>query len=355
MARLLLTAVAALAALALAAPAAGAQEPPPPAVTPAPTPPPPPPPPPPPEPRIAPGMTVAGVDVGNLTLAEATARLDPELGPKLRRPVVVAVAGHRYKLTQKKMKLVFDPAKSARRAFNKGQESPPAPGATEDVPPYVTFKRKGMKKFAKRINKKVYIAPRNATIRITLTRIFRRKSKEGRDLDQKKLRKAIEKVVVDPAAGRLLKPGRKALKAKINGADLRRQYYTIITIDRTNFRLRLFKSYRVSKSYGVAVGAAGYDTPTGLYSITSKQVNPTWSAPDKPWAGLYRGRTVPGGSSENPLKARWLGIANGVGIHGTGDPGSIGSRASHGCIRMTVPDVIDLYPRVPMGTPVLIQ
>jgi lipoprotein-anchoring transpeptidase ErfK/SrfK len=64
---------------------------------------------------------------------------------------------------------------------------------------------------------------------------------------------------------------------------------------------------------------------------------------------------VPGGSAENPLKARWMGIVNGVGIHGTGEPGSIGSRASHGCIRMTVPDVIDLYPRVPVGTPVLIQ
>ena len=61
-----------------------------------------------------------------------------------------------------------------------------------------------------------------------------------------------------------------------------------------------------------------------------------------------------GGSAENPLKARWMGIVNGVGIHGTGAPGSIGTRASHGCIRMTVPDVIDLYPRVPVGTPVLI-
>ena len=73
------------------------------------------------------------------------------------------------------------------------------------------------------------------------------------------------------------------------------------------------------------------------------------------YTALSRNETVPGGSSENPLKARWMGIVNGVGIHGTGEPGSIGSRASHGCIRMTVPDVIDLYPRVPVGTPVLIR
>jgi lipoprotein-anchoring transpeptidase ErfK/SrfK len=64
---------------------------------------------------------------------------------------------------------------------------------------------------------------------------------------------------------------------------------------------------------------------------------------------------VPGGSATNPLKARWLGIVDGVGIHGTGAEYSIGSRASHGCIRMRVADVIALYPRVPIGTPVYIK
>ena len=49
-----------------------------------------------------------------------------------------------------------------------------------------------------------------------------------------------------------------------------------------------------------------------------------------------------------------MGIANGVGIHGTGQDYSIGTRASHGCIRMHVSDVIALYERVPVGTPVLI-
>ena len=50
-----------------------------------------------------------------------------------------------------------------------------------------------------------------------------------------------------------------------------------------------------------------------------------------------------------------MGIVSGVGIHGTSQEYSIGSRASHGCIRMRVADVIDLYPRVPVGTPVLIR
>lgn len=348
MPRPLTLALAPILALALA-PAASAQEPAPP-----PPPAPAPPPPPPPEPRIAPGIAVGGVDVSNLTLAEATARLRPALAPKLGKRVIVAVAGKRYVLTPKQMRLTFDASKSARRAFNTGRQSPPPAGTVTNVAPFVIFRRAPIRDFANRVGKAAHVKARDATVRITLRRIHRRKSRPGRDLRERALRATIERTVVDPAAPRLLKPGRRATKPKITADELPSRYPTIITIDRSNFKLRLFKRLKFSKAYGVAVGAAGYDTPAGQYAIQTKQVNPAWSAPDKPWAGLYRGRTVPGGAPDNPLKARWLGIANGVGIHGTGDPGSIGSRASHGCIRMTVPDVIDLYPRVPIGTPVLI-
>jgi lipoprotein-anchoring transpeptidase ErfK/SrfK len=63
---------------------------------------------------------------------------------------------------------------------------------------------------------------------------------------------------------------------------------------------------------------------------------------------------VSGSDPSNPLKARWIGIVNGVGFHGTGQDYSVGTAASHGCLRMHVSDVIDLYNRVSIGTPVLI-
>ena len=349
----LLGPVAILLVLAFTAPAA-AQTPP----APAPVPPPAPapvPPPPPVEKRIAPGIRVAGIDVGNLTLAEATARLEPALAAPLSQPVVVAVTGRRFTLTPKAMRLKFDALRSARRAYNMGKKKRPAAGALVDVAPYVTFRRGPIRDFANRIDRRVTVSPRDATVRITVRRIVRRRSKTGRDFNARALRGTIEKLLGDPAAARLLKPGRKAVKANVTANELAGRYATVITIDRANFKLRLFKRLKFSKSYGVAVGAAGYDTPGGMYSISNKAVNPAWSAPDKPWAGLYRGKVVPGGSSENPLKARWLGSADGVGIRGTGDPGSIGSRASHGCIRMRVPEVIQLYDRVPVGTPVLIR
>jgi lipoprotein-anchoring transpeptidase ErfK/SrfK len=173
-------------------------------------------------------------------------------------------------------------------------------------------------------------------------------------VDQAALATAVGAVLGDPKANRILQPKLKLVRPKVTTAGLAKAYGTIVTIDRGNFKLRLFKGLKLSKTYGVAVGMPAYPTPTGRFTIANKAVNPAWTAPNSPWAGAYANEVVPGGSAENPLKARWLGIVNGVGIHGTGAPGSIGSRASHGCIRMRVPDVIDLYPRVPVGTPVLI-
>ena len=142
---------------------------------------------------------------------------------------------------------------------------------------------------------------------------------------------------------------------KVTYKGLLRKYGTVLTVDRDNFTLRLFKRLKLRKRYGIAVGMAGLETPPGLYAIQDKQVDPAWHVPNSAWAGSLAGQVIPGGAPNNPLKARWLGIANGVGIHGTAEDWSIGTRASHGCIRMHVSDVVDLFPRVPVGTPVLIK
>jgi lipoprotein-anchoring transpeptidase ErfK/SrfK len=75
--------------------------------------------------------------------------------------------------------------------------------------------------------------------------------------------------------------------------------------------------------------------------------------PNSPWAGDLAGKVIPPGP-DDPIKARWMGIYAGAGIHGTDADGSIGSAASHGCIRMHIPDVIELYDEVSVGTPVYI-
>jgi hypothetical protein len=307
-----------------------------------------------PEPVIRPGVTVAGLDVGGQTLSQAAGTIDRAYRHQLvTRNVSVRVGGKGYSLRTKKVAFAFDPSKSARRAYIAGNDTP-APQPV-DVLPWTTYDKKKLAAFVARVDRSARVAPRDATVRITLRHISKRSSKSGRELDEKSLATALALSLIDPRALRQIRPRRKVVKAAVGTKDLARRYGTVVTIDKSSFRLRLFKRLKLSKSYGVAVGQPAYPTPSGLFSVANKAVNPAWTAPNSPWAGAYRNETVAGGSAENPLKARWMGIVNGVGIHGTGEPGSIGSRASHGCIRMTVPDVIDLYPRVPVGTPVLIR
>ena len=311
-------------------------------------------PPPAPPPRIAHGVHAGGVDVGGLTVAEAAVRLQAVLAPRLQSPLKVKVATRRFRLRPRRVGLRFDAPRTARRALKAGLG---AAGVADppDVPPAVTFSRRRVRSFVASVGRAVYVAPRNATLRITLRRMIRRRSYGGRKLVEYRLRAAIARALRDPKARRALTARRRRVKAAVTYHDLARRNPTVLTIDRRGFRLRLFKRLRYDRSYPIAVGAAGHDTPAGLFRITSKQVNPAWHAPNRPWAGSYAGRTVPGGAPDNPLRARWLGITSGVGIHGTAEPWTIGSRASHGCIRMRVPDVIDLYRRVPIGAPALIR
>ena len=114
-----------------------------------------------------------------------------------------------------------------------------------------------------------------------------------------------------------------------------------IVVDLSECRLYLYKDGKLVKTYSVAVGQPAYPTPTGDYYIVSMIMNPTWIPPDSPWArGL---EPIPPGPG-NPVGTRWIGTsAPGVGIHGTPSDYSIGTHASHGCIRMHMWDVENLF------------
>jgi lipoprotein-anchoring transpeptidase ErfK/SrfK len=298
--------------------------------------------------HIRPGVSAGGVDLSGLTVAEATAKLDAELAPRLAPDLLIGVAGRPWTLKMADAKLKLDSDRTAKRALY-------AKAGVTQVAPAISHSRLAVKAFVEQIAKQVGKPARDAKIKITLRHIYRARSRPGLGLSVDAARKVIDAAIDDAAAPRVLHQRLTRVRAKVNANDLARVYNTVITIDKAHFKLRLFKGLKFRKSYGVAVGQPAYPTPTGRFAIQSKQVNPVWSVPNSPWAGELQGTTVDGGSAANPLKARWMGIANGVGIHGTGEDWSIGTRASHGCIRMHVPDVIDLFKRVPVGTPVLIQ
>jgi lipoprotein-anchoring transpeptidase ErfK/SrfK len=126
----------------------------------------------------------------------------------------------------------------------------------------------------------------------------------------------------------------------------------VVIVQRAANSLRLFNGRKLVRAFGVATGQSVYPTPSGLFEIVDMQRNPWWYPPNSAWAAGEE--PVPPGPG-NPLGTRWMGIsAPGVGMHGTPDDASIGYSASHGCIRMHIPDAEWLFQHVAVGTPVLI-
>jgi lipoprotein-anchoring transpeptidase ErfK/SrfK len=108
--------------------------------------------------------------------------------------------------------------------------------------------------------------------------------------------------------------------------------------------------------YPVGVGRAGMKWAGKVY-IDGKYIKPAWSAP----ASIRRDYSddpvvIPSGSPRNPMGAAAMTLSGGgqYAIHGTNNPGSVGRFVSHGCIRMYNQDIMDLYARVSVGTPVVV-
>jgi lipoprotein-anchoring transpeptidase ErfK/SrfK len=145
----------------------------------------------------------------------------------------------------------------------------------------------------------------------------------------------------------------RIVEPTVTSSQLADKYPWYVVVNRPAFRLTVYEHLKPKKTFTVAVGRAGLETPAGLYHVEDKQVNPSWHVPNSAWAGDLAGKVIPPGP-QDPIKARWLGIYNGAGIHGTDELGSLGTAASHGCIRMAIPDVIQVYDWVPLGAPVFI-
>jgi len=179
-------------------------------------------------------------------------------------------------------------------------------------------------------------------------------SKTGLRVKYNTLAKEVEQTLLDPGNTQTVRIKTTVVRPKVSTAQLAKKYPAVLIVDRGSFRLTLYKNLKRAKTYGIAVGQVGLDTPAGLYSIQNKAINPAWHVPNSDWAGALAGKVIAGDDPSNPIKARWMGIYDGVGVHGTSDDASIGSAASHGCIRMHVPDVEELYDEVPVGAPIYI-
>jgi lipoprotein-anchoring transpeptidase ErfK/SrfK len=175
----------------------------------------------------------------------------------------------------------------------------------------------------------------------------------GLSVKQPQLEDRLTKALLQTDGTRQVAVPTRPVRPRWTAHNLPRRYGTYLLVSRETYTLRLYKNLKLVKTYGIAVGMQGLDTPAGLYDINDKQIDPSWHVPNSAWAGDLAGRVIPPGP-DDPIKARWMGFWDGAGIHGTTEDWSIGHAASHGCIRMHIWDVEDLYPRVPLHTPIYV-
>ncbi|HLM09058.1 MAG TPA: L,D-transpeptidase family protein [Thermoleophilaceae bacterium] len=310
---------------------------------------------------IADGVTVAGVDVGGLRVDEARALVRRKLEGPLEQPVAVVHRGKRFTLSAADAGVkadvggMVDEALAASRDGNIiSRVARDLTGGEEDaqVPARVSYSRDAVAKLVRRVRRRLNRPARDAEV--TFPSLERVKERNGVRVQTAALERRIDQALTVLGVDRRVKAPVRITRPKVTQDQLAEKYPVVLVADRANFKLRLYKDLKLQREYTVAVGALGFDTPAGLYHIENKAVNPAWSVPNSDWAGSLAGTVVPGGVPENPLKARWLGIFDGAGIHGTDQTYSLGSAASHGCIRMSIPDVIELYDQVPVGAPIYI-
>ena len=299
---------------------------------------------------------IAGVSVENLSKAEVVSKLQRELFYVEDRPLTIAVDDERYSITPEEIGLQLDYEGMADKAYREAwsvnifermlRRFAGRPWAVE-VPLEVKYDEEAVEQFVTNALGSVNRAPVDASVDATSGVIVILPALDGRGADQNQLLQATEEVLEG--------------KDRIAVAEVRRtpaaitaeSFGNILLLNLATHTLSLYQGDTLVKSYPIACGQPAWPTPTGRWKIRQKIKNPTWVNPGASWAKTMPPFIPPGPG--NPLGTRALALnASGVLIHGTRASGSIGRSASHGCIRMHMRDVEDLFERVEVGTPVYI-
>ena len=282
------------------------------------------------------GVTLAGVPVGGLSNEQAQAALRPAFA----RPVRLVYGDTRWRIVPARFGAKVTVAAGVAEALQA-----PA-GAAVELTPQVD--REAVREFVRALDKRVSYPAKDAEL-TGLKGLRPQFSADHtgvqvlRQLTTQRIVRALESPQI-----RRIRVAAKKIEPKRSVAN----FGPVIVIRRGANELRYYVGAKLTRKFGVATGQAIYPTPTGSFQIVDMQLNPWWRPPDSDWAkGLD---PIPPGPG-NPLGTRWMGLdAPGVGIHGTPDDTSIGYSASHGCIRMHIPDAEWVFQHVKIGTPVVI-
>ena len=296
----------------------------------------------PPQPKvIVAGVKVGGTLVGGLTVTEARDLVKQ----RFARPLTL-VAGNsaRVVVTPKELGATPDIGKAMNLAGRVQR-----PGYV--VPLKVEVSRAKVERLVAGLGKRFHRDPVDATLKLRHLTPFATKDVSGRRLKEVTATRQIVLALKTQQRGAVDLPF-ELIAAKVTGDGLGRA----IVIRRGSNQLYLYRigaKTKLVREFKVATGRSQYPTPIGKFEVINKQLNPWWYPPaGSEWA--QGAQPIPPGPG-NPLGTRWMGIsAPYVGIHGTPDAASIGYSASHGCIRMLIPQVEWLFTQVDVGTPVFI-
>jgi lipoprotein-anchoring transpeptidase ErfK/SrfK len=286
-----------------------------------------------PSPTIPAGVRVAGVKVGGLTPQEAVAAVQAAYA----RPLTVVVDRSKLVLDPHALSSAYIPTAVARARVAEPRTN---------VKLVVAVRGASVRAWVAKVAKRFARPAVDASLSFRGSQPHIRADHAGRALDAAKLTKRV--IASLTTNSRLPVRVRTVVVAPAVSAD---GFAHVIVINRSLNRLYLYSGDKLFRSFPVATGQSSYPTPRGDFQIVVMYKNPWWYPPtSSPWAqGL---KPVPPGPS-NPLGTRWMGISSpGVGIHGTNSPSSIGYSASHGCVRMQVPDAEWLFAHVDVGTTV---
>ena len=312
--------------------------------------------------KIAEGVTIAGVDVGGMDAEEAKSEVRRQLLAPLKGKLKVKLDDESWSLPGEKLKIRADVEQAVEEALEESQGG----GLPSRLVRYVSggelekpvtaeldYSKSAINRFVRHVAEEVNRDPVDASVEPSSDSLNVVSGKAGLKLRDNKLTEDLEDAVLNANAPRTVVAKVRKTKPEVTKKEVASEYPSYLTLDRSTFTLRLWQNLENTKTYTVAVGAEGMETPEGVYEIEGMEENPTWYVPDSDWAGDLAGTGVPPGPS-NPIKARWMAIYEGAGIHGTEETGSLGTAASHGCVRMAIPDVEELYEFVEVGTPIYI-
>jgi lipoprotein-anchoring transpeptidase ErfK/SrfK len=307
--------------------------------------------------RILAGVRIDGVDVGGMTREQALAAVRQHVAPTLISKVAVLARGGRWHVTPSGL----GRTPKIDQAVDQALDGPGLPllsnlwhrvsgrPVSQQTALEYTGNARRVASFVDSVGSEVDVTPRDASITLVEGKVDLRHSRAGLRLDQTASEQMVAAALRSGRATTVKLPTR-ALRPDRSDAEAG----TTITVDLSTNTLRLYQGLKLVKTYPVATARAGFATPRGTWHVMSKLVNPSWHNPDPTGWGAGMPLVIPPGPG-NPLGTRALALdAAGILIHGSYASGSIGSYASHGCIRMQIWDAEDLFPRVPVDAQVLI-